>query len=347
MGCQIMKFTKSLKCALFSSALLFSSYASAYSVGISFPTQNEDRWYEEGFLLDKELRNKGFDSYLFFAGDLDINLQKRQIRRLIDQGVDTLIIAAVDTYQLNDVLKEAKAKNIKVIAYDRLIMNTKDVDYYSAVDNEMSGELQGEYIIKHLNPDGDNIKRMEVFTGSLDDANSQFFLEGAMKKMSGFMVMEYLLIPSKEEKQEDTAIEGWSTELANKRMGQLIEKIGYGPNSSVKLDAVLCPNDAIADGVIFALKKAGFTKENMPIITGCDASREGLRNIDEGLQAMTIYKTTELVTSTFDMVVSLSKGQKPEINDSFTYDNGAQIMNSFLSNPEEIDYSNYKRLMKN
>ena len=62
---------------------------------------------------------------------------------------------------------------------------------------------------------------------------------------------------------------------------------------------------------------------------------------------MTIYKTTELVTSTVDMVVSLSKGQKPEINDSFTYDNGAQIMNSFLSNPEEIDYSNYKRLMKN
>ena len=92
-----MKFTKSLKCALFSSALLFSSYASAYSVGISFPTQNEDRWYEEGFLLDKELRNKGFDSYLFFAGDLDINLQERQIRRLMDQGVDTLIIAAVDT----------------------------------------------------------------------------------------------------------------------------------------------------------------------------------------------------------------------------------------------------------
>lgn len=77
-------------------SLLFTLQTQAYTVGVAMPTQNEDRWYHEVFELEQQLKSKGFNVELFFAGDADIDLQNRQIKRLADSNVDALVIGSID-----------------------------------------------------------------------------------------------------------------------------------------------------------------------------------------------------------------------------------------------------------
>ncbi|MGN0893702.1 MAG: substrate-binding domain-containing protein, partial [Succinivibrio sp.] len=167
-----------------------------------------------------------------------------------------------------------------------------------------------------------------------------------MKALSGFLVLDFVKIKSEQTTLEDTGIDSWSGELANKRMNDLIDKVGYGPDGE-KLDAVLTANDSIADGVIFALKRRGYTSDNMPVITGCDSTPNALDHIKNGEQGMTIYKSKELCDTVVQMVKDISQGRKVAVNDNYTYDNGFKIMDSVLCKPELIDISNYQKIKTN
>ena len=246
--------TLGLLTAVISGLLFSSTEANAFTVGVAFPTQNDTRWYTEGFMLNNKLKAAGFNTELFFAGDLDNGLQLKQLTRMLNSNVDILVIASIDGFSLVDTLKPAQDKKIPIISYDRLIMNTDAPTYYASVDSEMIGELQGQYIIDQLQPGSGSVKQIEIFTGSPDDNNARIFYEGAMKKLGGFIDLGYITVKSGEVKQEDTAIQNWSPDLANKRMNDLLDKVGYGPNGE-RLDAILAPSDAIADGIVFALKK--------------------------------------------------------------------------------------------
>ncbi|MGN1281340.1 MAG: sugar-binding protein [Succinivibrio sp.] len=333
-----MIFNKLLKTAI-ASSVLCAAAANAYTVGLAFPTQDDQRWYSEGKMLNDKLISAGFNTEVFYGGDLDVELQKKQITRLINSGVNLLIIAAIDDTSLVDVLQPAIDNKIPVISYDRLIKNTDAPTYYASVDNEMIGEMQGKYIVDQLRPGNGNVKTIEIFAGSMDDNNAKVFYQGAMRKLGGFIDLGYIVVKSGQQSFEQTSTEGWSGELANKRMNDLIEKVGYSPNGE-KLDAILSPNDGIADGIIFCLKKNGYTAENMPKITGCDSTPTAITHINNGEQGMTIYKSTELCNTVVDMVTDISKGNPVDVNDDFSYDNGFKIMDSVLCDPELIDYSN-------
>lgn len=314
----------------------------AFTVGLAFPTQEDPRWYKEGFMVDKGLKDAGFKTDLYFAGETDPVLQQRQVKRLLDDNVDLLVVAAVDGSALTDALKPAIEKKIPVIAYDRLITGTEAPSYYISVDNEMIGELQGEYLAKALalGSSGQN-KTIELFQGSLDDNNAKIFFKGAMKKLRLYIDRGDLVIKSGEQKADEISIPGWDNETALKRIDSLIAKQGYNP-STQKLDAVLSPNDGIAGSIIYALEKVGFTKGNMPVITGCDATQTGIENIKKGLQGMSIYKSGELVKGVVEMAQAISKGEEPDYNDDFSYDNGVKVMKSLLCDPEVIDSTNYQ-----
>ncbi|MGN1281342.1 MAG: sugar-binding protein [Succinivibrio sp.] len=334
-----MKVYATIKSIVISTSMLCFGYANAYTVGIALPTQTEERWYTEGKLLDTQLQQAGFKTELFYAGELSPELQKRQLSRLINQKVDLMIVTPVDDDSLVDVLSPALEKNIPVISYDRLIKNTDAVTYYASVDNDKVGQMQGRFIIDKIKPDSGDVKNIEIFSGSEDDSNAQLFYQGAMKALSGFIVLGYINIKSEQSTFEDTSIDSWSGELANKRMNELIDKIGYGPDG-VKLDAVLTPNDTIADGVLFALKRRGYTAENMPVITGCDSTPMALNHIKKGEQGMTIYKSKELCNTVVQMVKDISQGRQVAVTDNYTYDNGYKIMDSVLCKPEMIDITN-------
>jgi putative multiple sugar transport system substrate-binding protein len=314
--------------------------AQAYTVGLAMPTQLEDRWYKDGFALEKKLQANGFNVELFYGGDNDTKLQNRQIKRMTDAKVDLMVVGAIDCTGLSDSLNKTHQQKIPVISYDRLILNTNAITYYATFDNFEVGVMQGQYIKKKLNLDSGNHKTMEIFYGSLDDNNAKFFYEGAMSILYPYIKMGILTVPSGQIKPEETETEGWSTDVALKRMEDLVESQGYGPNGK-KLDAILCPSDVVSSGVIFTLKRHGYTPSNIPVITGQDATADAIANVKSGYQAMTIYKSPEALSDVVvDMVKSISQGKEVKVNDTFTYNNGAADMQSYLLEPRLVDKTN-------
>ncbi len=332
-----MNLVKLLSCSSVAAMMLIAPQVHAYKVGLAMPTQNEDRWYNEGLLLKNKLTSAGFEVELFYGGDVDVDLQNKQLIRLADEGANVLVIGAIDGGALKDSLSYAHKKGVKVISYDRLITGTDAVSYYATFDNAMVGHMQGKFLVDKLNlATTSTPKNIELFYGALSDNNAKFFWQGAMEELRPYIQSGILHIRSGQTTPEEVNTPDWSTTEANKRMSDLIEKVGYGPGK-VKLDGVLCPADCISSGVLFALKRFGYDASNMPVITGQDAVPEALDSIENGELAMTIFKDpNELSNAVVNMIKSLKNGEEVEINDTSTYDNGAKIVDTYLCQPELI-----------
>ncbi|MGN0915600.1 MAG: sugar-binding protein [Succinivibrio sp.] len=328
------KLTKSL--LLLGTVLSFNTYA--YTVGIAMPTQEDNRWYVEGYHLQKVLIQNGFNVELFYGGDFDLELQKKQLNRLVDEKkVDALVVAALDCGGLNAQLEHAKSNHIPIISYDRLITGTGAIDYYATFDNEKVGIIQGTYIVDKLKPSKDNVINLEIFYGSLDDNNAKFFYNGAMTVLKPYIDEGAIVIKSGEITPQETETKGWSTDLANKRMVKLIEKVGYGPGK-VRLDAVLSPADCVSEGIALALSFNGYKDSEFPLITGQDATPDAINRVKNGTMAMTIFKSpAKLGSAVIDMLTALKNGTKVKVNDVSTYNNGVKTVSSYLCQPELID----------
>jgi len=314
-------------------------------VGVSMPTQSLQRWNQDGAYLKEKLEAAGYEVELQFANN-EINQQVSQIENMITNKCDVLIIAAVDGDSLVNVLADAKKEEIEVIAYDRLIMKSDAVSYYATFDNYMVGTIQGEFIEKTL--DLENAAgpfNMEVFAGSPDDNNARFFYQGAYDVLSPYIDSGKLVVVSGQKDFETCAITSWKTETAQSRMDDLLTA-NYA--TGTKLDVVLSPNDSIAIGITNALENSGdFTPgTNWPIITGQDCDIPNMKNIIAGKQSMSIFKDTRtLADQTVKMVNSIVKGEKVDVNDTETYDNGITVVPTYLCTPVFGDINNYKELL--
>lgn len=315
-------------------------------IGVSMPTQSLQRWNQDGTNMKQQLETAGYQVDLQYAGDNDIPTQVSQIENMISGDCDALVIAAIDGSALTEALKGAKEKNIPVISYDRLIMNSDAVSYYATFDNYKVGTMQGEYIRDAL--DLDNAAgpfNIELVTGAPDDNNVNFFFGGAMAILKPYIDSGKLVVPSGQTEKAQCATANWSTEEAQKRFENIITSVGYGPNAK-KLDAVLCSNDSTSYGVQNALLAAGYNKDNMPVITGQDCDKPNVKNIIAGVQSMSIFKDTRtLADATVKMVDAIIKGTEPEVNDTKTYDNGTGIIPSYLCDPVFADKNNYKSIL--
>jgi putative multiple sugar transport system substrate-binding protein len=112
-------------------------------VGVAMPTKSSTRWISDGNSMVAALAAKGYKADLQFADD-DIPKQLAQIENMITKGVKVLVIAAIDGSTLSNALQKAADKGIKVVAYDRLIVGSKNVDYYATFDNFQVGVLQAQ-----------------------------------------------------------------------------------------------------------------------------------------------------------------------------------------------------------
>ena len=120
------------------------------SVGVSMPTKSSARWISDGDSMVKVLKDKGYKADLQYADD-DIPNQLAQIENMVTKGVKVLVIAAIDGTTLSNALQKAADKGVKVIAYDRLIKGSKNVDYYATFDNFQVGVLQAGSLVQALN----------------------------------------------------------------------------------------------------------------------------------------------------------------------------------------------------
>ena len=316
----------------------------ANKVGISMPTKSSARWISDGESMVKQFKAAGYKTDLQYAED-DIPTQLSQIENMIVKGVDVLVIAAIDGTTLSDALQQAADSGIKVIAYDRLIRDSANVDYYATFDNFQVGVLQASYIEKSLGlKEGKGPFNIELFGGSPDDNNAYFFYNGAMSVLQPYIDSGKLVVKSGQMGMDKVSTLRWDGATAQARMDNLLSAY----YTDARVDAVLSPYDGISIGIISSLKGVGYGSKDlpMPVITGQDAEVRSVKSILAGEQTSTIFKDTrELARVTVGMVDALLKGGTPEINDTKTYDNGVKVVPSYLLKPVSVDKSNWEKIL--
>jgi len=231
-------------------------------VGVTMPTKSLQRWNEDGANVKKALEAKGYKVDLQYA-DNKQETQNSQIENQITKGCDVLIIASIDGGALGGVLEQAKKNNIPVIAYDRLITNTENVDYYATFDNYGVGKMQGEFIVQALGLDkGEKGPfTMECFGGDPGDNNAYLFNQGAMDVLQPYIDEGVLVVKSGQTKFPDQiAITNWESKGAQDRMDNLLTAYYADEN----IDVVLSPNDSLAQGIVASLKSAGYGTASKP-----------------------------------------------------------------------------------
>ena len=333
--------------ALGTAALVFALGAQAQdkgTVGVSMPTKSSARWIADGDNMVKVFTEKGYGTDLQYAED-DIPNQLAQIENMVTKGVKVLVIAAIDGTTLSDVLKQAKAKGIIVIAYDRLIRDTPNVDYYATFDNFQVGVLQAQSIEQALGlKDGKGPFNIELFGGSPDDNNAYFFYNGSMSVLQPYIDSGKLVIGSGQKGMDKVSTLRWDGATAQARMDNLLSAF-YGRK---RVDAVLSPYDGLSIGILSSLKGVGYGSGNMamPVVSGQDAEVPSIKSMLRGEQYSTIFKDTrDLAKVAASMVDSALNKKEVEVNDTKTYNNGVKVVPSYLLKPVVVDKSNWEKVL--
>ncbi len=316
----------------------------AQYVGVAMPTQSSQRWIQDGGNMKEQLEAKGYKVDLQYGEDVVEN-QVSQIENMITKGVTILVVASIDGEAISDVLQKAADAKIPVIAYDRLIKGTENVDYYATFDNFKVGVQQGSYIVDKLAlKDGKGPFNIELFGGSPDDNNAYFFYDGAMSVLQPYIDSKQLVVQSGQMGMDKVATLRWDGATAQARMENLISANYTDKNR----DAILSPYDGISIGVLAAVKSVGYgtAGQAIPVITGQDAELPSVKSIIAGEQSHTVFKDTRaLAAKVVEMVDAIVQGKEAPVNDTKTYDNGKKIVPSFLLDPISVDVSNYKDVL--
>ncbi|MFH0132020.1 multiple monosaccharide ABC transporter substrate-binding protein [Variovorax sp. EL159] len=310
-------------------------------IAISMPTKSSARWIADGANMVKYFKDKGYKTDLQYADD-DIPNQLAQIENMVTKGSKVLVIAAIDGTTLSDVLQKAADKGVKVIAYDRLIKGSKNVDYYATFDNFQVGVLQAQSIEKALDlKGGKGPFNIELFGGSPDDNNAFFFYNGAMSVLDPYIKSGKLVVRSKQMGMDKVGTLRWDGAVAQARMDNLLSAY----YTKDRVDAVLSPYDGLSIGILSSLKGVGYgsASQPMPIVSGQDAEVPSVKSILRKEQTSTVFKDTrELAKVTVAMVDAMLSGKTPEVNDTKTYNNGIKVVPSYLLKPVSVDASNWK-----
>lgn len=325
-----------------------------HKVGISMPTKSLERWNRDGSYLKEQFEAAGYEVLLTYS-DNDSVQQNDDISNMIADGVEVLVISAIDSDSLSTVLKDAEDAGIVVIAYDRLINNAK-IDYYVSFDNYTVGVLQAQYVIDALDLEnaGDATYNIEFTAGDPADTNANYFFSGAYDTLEKYIEAGTLNVPSGKTTFEQVATPQWSTDTALENFQNTLASY-YGDGTV--LDIALCSNDSTAAGVAQAIV-SDYAGENQPIVTGQDGDIGNLQNIVDGIQTMTVYKNvSDEAGVTLVLVNAILSGETPgeELCEQFeaeaafdteTYDNGLGVVPSYLLVPYSIDASNLDLLVE-
>lgn len=324
------------------------------TIGIAMPSKQLERWNSDGESLKSEFEKAGYKVDLRFSEN-DAEKQKEDISGMINDGVDLLLIAAVDGSALSDTLAGAKEKNISVVAYDRLIMNTDALTYYVSFDNYTVGKLQGEYVRDQLHLMSTTSEyNIEFVAGDAGDNNASYFFNGAYDVLQPYLDNGALRVRSGKYTFAQAATKDWSTDNAEKNMKDTLAS--YYKDGE-QLDIVLCANDSTALGVANAIE-SDYKGGNTPIITGQDGDISNLKNIVDGKQSMTVYKNVhDEAAVTFEVCKMLLDGGIPTsklagsfenfkvVYNSESYNNGVRYIQSYLLVPYVITKDNLQLLV--
>ncbi|MGX9978902.1 multiple monosaccharide ABC transporter substrate-binding protein [Methylobacterium fujisawaense] len=338
-----MRSGPSILSAALLGALAVTSTQAAGSdpIGVAMPTKSSQRWIDDGNNIVRLLKSKGYKPDLQYADD-DIPTQLAQIENMLTKGAKILVIASIDGTTLSDVLTKAHERGVKVIAYDRLIKGTPNVDYYATFDNYKVGVQQATSIVDALGlREGKGPFNIELFGGSPDDNNAYFFYDGALSVLKPYLDSKKLVVRSGQFGMDKVSILRWDPATAQARMDNLLSAY-YG---TAHLDAVLSPYDGISTAILSSVKSVGYGTGGvtLPVVSGQDAELQSVKSIIAGEQTATIFKDTrDLAKVTVAMIDAIEAGQQPEVNDVKIYNNGKKIVPSHLLTPVIVTKANWK-----
>lgn len=314
-------------------------------VGISMPTRQVQRWVTEGQELQRLLEDMGLQVMLQYAED-DAAKQADQLKEMMEAGAQCLVVTAVDSLALLEVLDRAKEENIPVLAYDRLLMNTDAVTGYMTFDSRQVGRSIGDYIVETKALDTAREEKrshtIEFFMGSPDDNNALLVYEGIMEVLQPYLDSGELVCKSGKTLFEDTCVLRWSQETARQYCLDTLNQ----HYAEEKLEIVCTAYDGLAYGCIEALETAGYTEQDWPLITGQDAELQAVKYILGGKQTMTVFKDAWLMTQQCaEIVKTLLEGKTLEVDHGLYENNNVYSVPVWLHMPMVVDKSNYENIL--
>ena len=224
-------------------------------------------------LFEAKLKSLCSNCTLIYSNaNQDAPTQQTQAEAAITNGANVIVLDPVDGAAAAAIVTKAKAANVPVISYDRLILNTPDLNYYLSFDNAAVGALQGNALITALGAKATTATSIVMINGDPADNNASLFKAGAHSVLDGKVTIA---------KEYDTP--SWSPDKAQTEMAGAITALG-----KAKIGGVLAANDGTGGGAIAAMKSAGITP--LPPVTGQDAELAAIQRILIGEQYMTVYK---------------------------------------------------------
>jgi len=299
-----------------------SSAAKAGKVGVILPdTKSSARWET----ADRPNLQAAFDAAGVEVVIDNANGDKSQMQTIADQmitqGVTVLAIVNLDSASGAAIESKAKSQGVSTIDYDRLTLGGS-ADYYVSFDNNKVGALQGEGLATCL---GDKKANIAYLNGSPTDNNATLFAAGAHKVLDANKSYT---------KVAEQAVPDWDNQQAATIFEQMYTQAGG------KIDGVLAANDGLGNAAISILKKNNVT---IPV-TGQDATAQGLQNILDGTQCMTVYKSAKAEAGALaKLAIGLSKGEKSTDATGTTRDDtGKRDVPSVLLDPVSINKDTVK-----
>jgi D-xylose transport system substrate-binding protein len=282
-----------------------------------------DRWYLDQKLFADRVEELGGSCIIDIAYDPAEQLTRA--RKLLDDGVDVLVVVPLDAKKAADIAELCKSRNVPIVSYDRLILSN-DISVYISYNNEKVGRLQAEYFVQRL-PDGNYF----LINGPVTDNNAILFRNGQLSVLAPYIASGKIKVV------EDYVMENWSEINAFEKTKEYFNAGREHP------DVVLAANDALANGVIQALPPELAGKV---MISGQDADLVGIRNLLSGFQTMTVYKPIRpLAYMAAEMAVDLAR--KKKVGGTERFFAGKISVDAVLLDPVVVDVNNYRETVVN
>lgn len=309
---------KSFKLIIVWTAMLVSHHAWCQKIGLLMDSYVIDRWRTDQSLFTERVKELGGKCLVEIPhGNADEQVRLGQ--KLIDAGVDVLVIVPTDAKKAALIVQAAKAAKIPVISYDRMIASG-DVAFYISYDGAKVGSMQAQYALDRV-PTGNYM----LINGPNYDINSIVFRNGQLSVLQKQVDEGNIRIIA------DFILEDWSELEAIMKVEEFLS------GSSLKPDAIIAANDALATGALQVLSEDLVGKV---VITGQDAERFALRNIVAGNQSMTVYKPIKpLAYQAAEIAMKLARGEKVQ---GTKVKNGNFEVNAILLEPIVVDKNNFK-----
>lgn len=284
-------------------------------IGMSFDSFVIERWQRDRDIFVSTAKELGAEVNVQNANG-DLEQQKKQINYFIDKGMDVIVIICIDSEGLAGQVQKAKEAGIKVIAYDRMIMDS-DIDLYITFDNERVGTMMGEALVDNGLSGG----KVLMLGGSAVDSNVAMVEKGFRKVMEDHQVTIL----------DSMHADGWKAELAAAYVYDHMDVVS-------EADAIMCGNDDLASKVVHALKEKRMAGDIM--VVGQDADLEACQRIVEGTQVMTVYKPVEkLAQKAAECAVLLAEG-KELLEETVTIESGNYQVPYIGLEPISVDKTN-------